>query len=217
VGETGIQGGVNLSSKHLERKEILERILEIVEPFETVSELVSKEIARTADSHSDQWHDSRKVIGGQVKSMHSRYKFAMKLPPDELGLSALAAISNLIGVQHSFSQIFVMIDMLHGQTFDEVFMDSMVGISEKVTREITSLKNMIGTCTESPDDTSECFKEIMRLEREIDEDNIIVCRQISVATRGDSDMICYLMRKIVRALEHISDYVKECAEIIADF
>ncbi|UCE11060.1 MAG: DUF47 family protein [Candidatus Thorarchaeota archaeon] len=206
-----------MTSNYLERSEILKGILEIVEPFETISELVSKEIARPSGSHSEQWHEFRKVIGDRVKSLHSRYRFAMKLPPDELGLSALAAISNLIGVQHSFAHIFVMIDMLHGQTFDEVFMDSMVSISEKVTQEISSLKNMIETCTESPEDTSDCLKDIMRLEREIDEDNIIVCRQISVATGGDSDIICYLMRKIVKELEHISDYVKECAEILADF
>jgi phosphate uptake regulator len=188
-----------------------------VESFETISELVGKELARTADSHSNQWHESRKLIGERVKNLHSRYRFAMKLPPDELGMSALAAMSNLISVQYSFAQIFVMIDMLHGQTFDEVFMDSMVSISEKVTLEISTLKKMIETCAASSDETNECFKEILRLEREIDEDNIIVCRQISVATKGESDTICYLMRKIVRELEHISDYVKECAEILADF
>jgi len=57
---------------------------------------------------------------------------------------------------------------------------------------------------------------VQRLEREVDENNIVICRQISTATGGNSDFLSYMMKKIVSDLEHISDYVKECAVIIAE-
>ena len=68
----------------------------------------------------------------------------------------------------------------------------------------------------NPEAAKEDLEAIFKLEREIDEDNIVICRQITVATEGDSPFICYIMRKVVRELEHISDKLKECAEIIID-
>ena len=80
----------------------------------------------------------------------------------------------------------------------------------------TALRKMIDQRIENLEESHDTLEVIIRLEREIDEDNIVICRQISVATHGDTDFVCYIMRKIVAELEHISDYAKECAEILAE-
>ncbi|PNX52451.1 MAG: hypothetical protein BV458_09495, partial [Thermoplasmata archaeon M9B2D] len=78
------------------------------------------------------------------------------------------------------------------------------------------LKTMVSQRADNLEESHETLDILVKLERQIDEDNIVICRQISIATGGDSDFICYMMRKIVAELEHISDYAKECAEIVAE-
>jgi uncharacterized protein Yka (UPF0111/DUF47 family) len=96
-------------------------------------------------------------------------------------------------------------------------MDALNTISSKVRESLQALNIMVEQAKDQPQKALETLETIAKLEREIDEDNIIICRQIDVATEGDSNFICFIMRKIVTELEHISDFVKECAEIIADF
>ena len=81
---------------------------------------------------------------------------------------------------------------------------------------MTALKLMISQRESNQEDAEDTLELLLKLERQIDEDNIVICRQISIATGGDSDFTCYMMRKIIADLEHISDYAKECAEIIAE-
>jgi len=95
-------------------------------------------------------------------------------------------------------------------------MDSMTVISAKVYEMMTALKLMVSQREANSDESEETLELLIKLERQIDEDNIVICRQISIATGGDSDFTCYMMRKIVADLEHISDYAKECAEIFAE-
>jgi uncharacterized protein Yka (UPF0111/DUF47 family) len=106
--------------------------------------------------------------------------------------------------------------MLQEEVFNEIFLDSLTAISERVHEMMTALKLMIGQRAINKPESEETLELIIKLERQIDEDNIVICRQISVATGGDSDFPCYMMRKIVADLEHISDYVKECAEIVSE-
>jgi phosphate uptake regulator len=109
-----------------------------------------------------------------------------------------------------------MIDMIHEDAFDEIYKNSLTTISSKVYEMIIDLKTMVNQKAENLDESNVTLEVLVKLERQIDEDNIVICRQISVATGGDSDFTCYMMRKIVAELEHISDYVKECAEIVAE-
>ena len=78
------------------------------------------------------------------------------------------------------------------------------------------MSNLVKLCEEDPVSAVSALETVLRLEREIDEDNIVICRQISTATGGNPDFLCYMMRKIVSDLEHISDYLKECAVIVAE-
>ncbi len=95
-------------------------------------------------------------------------------------------------------------------------MDSLTNIASKVESQFGILKNLAKNSLEDHDAAKEDLEAIFRLEREIDEDNIVICRQITVVSEGESSFTCYIMRKIVRELEHISDKLKECAEIIID-
>ncbi len=92
----------------------------------------------------------------------------------------------------------------------------MTTISGRVHEMMTALKLLISQRDSNSEEAEKTLELIIRLERQIDEDNIVICRQISVATGGDSDFSCYMMRKIVADLEHVSDYAKECAEIVAE-
>jgi phosphate uptake regulator len=95
-------------------------------------------------------------------------------------------------------------------------MDSLSTISSKVNEMMTALRKMVNQRAENLEEAEETLEILIKLEREIDEDNIVICRQISVASGSDCDFVSYIMRKIVAELEHISDYAKECAEIVAE-
>ena len=94
--------------------------------------------------------------------------------------------------------------------------DSMNSISTKAHDQIKALRELTEKQIDDAEGALECLETVMRLERQIDEDNIIICRQISVVTEGEAGYVCYIMRKIVSELEHISDFIKEAAEIIVD-
>jgi uncharacterized protein Yka (UPF0111/DUF47 family) len=95
-------------------------------------------------------------------------------------------------------------------------MDSMNSISSKTHDQIKALRELTERQKDDSEGALECLETVLRLERQIDEDNIIICRQISVVTEGEAGYVCYIMRKIVSELEHISDFIKEAAEIIID-
>ncbi|MFX1485051.1 MAG: hypothetical protein ACFFCP_17875, partial [Promethearchaeota archaeon] len=98
----------------------------------------------------------------------------------------------------------------------EIYMDSFTTIASHVREQFSVLKKLVDIRVDDTEAGKDELDQIVKLERQIDEDNIVICRQISVKTGGESDYTCYMMRKIVAELEHISDYIKECAEIIDD-
>ncbi|GAG29529.1 unnamed protein product, partial [marine sediment metagenome] len=150
------------------------------------------------------------------KNIIERYKFSKIIPRNELGIMAQAALSYLLRQQQSLGEILIMIDMLGGEPFSDIYMDSFTTISSKVSEQFGVLRKLVDVRVENIEGGREELDLIVKLEREIDEDNIVICRQISIKTGGESDFTCYMMRKIVAELEHISDYIKECAEILAD-
>jgi len=162
------------------------------------------------------WVERRKDAFKKIRNLIDKYSFSKNLPHDDLGIMAQAIVSHLLNIQHTFLRVLVMIDMLKDESFNEIFMDSMTTISTKVHEMMIALKLMISQRESNSEDAEETLELLIKLERQIDEDNIVICRQISVMTGGDSDFTCYIMRKIVADLEHISDYAKECAEIIAE-
>jgi hypothetical protein len=206
-----------MASEFLDRSTILKELESIASIQERISEYVDKRICLKCDEVLDEsWNGRRKEAFKQIRNLVDRYGFSKKLPRDELGIMTQAIVSHLLNIQHTFLKVLVRIDMLQEEAFNEIFMDSLTTISARVHEMMTALRLMINQRTSNSEEAENNLELIIKLERQIDEDNIVICRQISVATGGDSDFSCYIMRKIVADLEHVSDYVKECAEIIAE-
>ncbi len=206
-----------MASDFLDRGTILNQLEAILSVQEQISEYVYKRLCVSCDDLTDEsWVAKRKEAFKFIRGLIDKYAFSRKLPRDETGIMTQSIISHLLNIQHTFLRVLVRIDMLQEDAFNEIFMDSMTAISEKVHEMMTALKLMVSQRSSSIQESEDTLELIIRLERQIDEDNIIICRQISVATGGDTDFPCYMMRKIVADLEHISDYVKECAEIVAE-
>lgn len=206
-----------MSDEYLGKSSILKRIGDILGIQENISAYLDKRLCLDCDEIIDEaWEGKRKEAFKHIRGLIDKYAFSKQLPPSELGIITQSMISHLLNIQHTYLRVLVMLDMLHGEAFNEIYMDSMSTISSKVHRMMTALKEMVHQKIENSDESFETLEVLIRLEREIDEDNIVICRQISVATGGDSDFTCYIMRKIVAELEHVSDYVKECAEILAE-
>ena len=206
-----------MSNEILDRQTILLQIGKIIEIQEHIAEYIHKRLCLKCDELSDEiWIEKRKDAFKQIRGLIDKYSFSRQLPRDDLGIMAQAIVSHLLNIQHTFLRVLVMIDMLKDESFNEIFMDSMTTISKKVHEMMGALRLMISQRESNSEEAETTLDLLIKLERQIDEDNIVICRQISVATGGDSDFTCYIMRKIVADLEHISDYAKECAEIVAE-
>ncbi|TFH09091.1 MAG: hypothetical protein E4H14_05130 [Candidatus Thorarchaeota archaeon] len=201
----------------LDRATILTQLATVLEVQENIAEYIDKRLCLNCDDALNEiWEGKRKEAFKFVRGLIDKYAFSKKLPRNDLGIMTQSIISHLLNIQHTMLRVLVMIDMLQHESFNEIFMDSMTAISSKVHEMMSALKIMVKQREEHPDESELTLNLIIKLERQIDEDNIVICRQISVVTGGDSDFTCYIMRKIVSDLEHISDYAKECAEIIAE-
>jgi hypothetical protein len=206
-----------MSEGFLDRQTILRDIESILATQEKISEFIHKRLCIRCDEIADvSLEERRKDAFKHVRGLIDKYAFSRQLPHDDLGIRAQSIISYLLDIQHIFLRVLVMIDMLHEEAFDDIYRDSMTTISSKVYEMMIDLKKMVNQKSENLDESNTTLEILVKLERQIDEDNIVICRQISVATAGDSNFTCYMMRKIVAELEHISDYVKECAEIVAE-
>lgn len=208
---------MELSDEFLDRSEILSQLEAILDVQEKVSQYVEDRLCRDCEVEEEEsWEKRRKNAFKRVRGLIDKYGFSRRLPRDELGILAQSIISNLLNIQHTFLRVLVMIDIVRDESFNEIFMDSLTTITSKVHEMMTALKNMINQVSTNQEESNDTLDLLLKLERQIDEDNIVICRQISVATGGDSDFTCYMMRKIVAELEHISDYAKECAEILSE-
>jgi hypothetical protein len=206
-----------VSEEPLNRNQILEQISKIIEILGGISDFIYQRLCRLCDDiEEDELVTRRKKAFQSFKSLIERYTFFKMLPRDNLGIKGQATVSYMFRIQHALGEVLIMIDMLGDDSFGDIYMDSFTNISSKVIEQFDVLKKLVDVRAENSDDGNDELDLIVKLEREIDEDNIVICRQISVKTGGESDFTCYMMRKIVAELEHISDYIKECAEIIAD-
>lgn len=209
-----------MSEEVLTRSEILEGLAKILRVQEQISEYVRERLCLTpneVEGKSEEWVDRRKKTFSNIKSLIDKYSFSARLPKDDLGYMTHAVIEYLLRIQHTFAQILVIVDSLRGESFSEIYMNSLTTISSKVHEQIVTLRIMVEAVSSDPESIMTNLDLIVKLERQVDEDNIVICRQISVKTAGgESGFSCYMMRKIIAELEHISDYVKECAEIVAD-
>ncbi len=214
-----------MSDDFLTKDEILTGFLKILDLQQKISNYIDRKLcgqfcdqAAGPEVTEEEWIEQRKKTFSFLRALMDKYMFSKKLPRDDLGIMALAVIEYFIRIQHTLAQVLVILDSLRGDSFGEIYMDSLTTISSKVNEQIGTLKHMIEVNTSDPESVKADLEQIIKLERQIDEDNIVICRQISVKTAGgdESDFSCYMMRKIVAELEHISDHVKECAEILAD-
>ncbi|MFW9958449.1 MAG: hypothetical protein ACFFCT_10280 [Candidatus Odinarchaeota archaeon] len=206
-----------MSDEILDRQTILKQIEAIFTVQEKISDHIHQRLCLKFNELKDdvldeQQKDAFKLVRGLV----DKYAFSKQLPRNDLGIRAQSIIFFLLDIQHTFHRVLVMIDMIHEETFDEIYRDSITTISSKVHQMMVDLKTIVSQRADNLEESYDTLDSLVKLERQIDEDNIVICRQISIATAGDSDFICYMMRKIVAELEHISDYAKECAEIIAE-
>jgi len=201
----------------LDRNTIMGHMSNILEVQERVSEYIHRRLCVNCDELVDEeWLNKRKEAFKLIRGLIDKYTFSKKLPRDDLGILTQSIISHLLNIQHTFLRILVLIDILQDESFNEIFMDSLSTISSKVNEMMTALREMVNQRAKNLHEAEETLEILIKLEREIDEDNIVICRQISVATGSDCDFVSYIMRKIVAELEHISDYVKESAEIVAE-
>ncbi len=206
-----------MSETVFSRKEILEKTAGVIELLESIASFVEKRLCDTCETAEEEWAEKRTNIMKYLKNLISKYDFAHLLPRTELGIASQAVLTQLLQVQYTFAQVVVMIDMIRGEPFSDVYLDSMSAISSKTYQQLTALKNLALENVSDHEAAMTAFQAVLRLEREIDEDNIVICRQISVASvEGKTDYTCYIMRKIVGELEHISDYIRDTAEIIID-
>ena len=206
-----------MSDEILNRQTILKQIEAILIVQEKISDYIHKRLCLTCDELTDDiLNEQRKDAFKQVRGLVDKYAFSKQLPRNDLGIRAQSIVFFLLDIQHTFHRVLVMIDMIHEETFDEIYRDSITTISSKVHEMMIDLKTMVSQRADNLEESHDTLDILVKLERQIDEDNIVICRQISIATGGDSDFICYMMRKIVAELEHISDYAKECAEIVAE-
>ncbi|MHA1927375.1 MAG: hypothetical protein ACTSV2_02215 [Candidatus Thorarchaeota archaeon] len=214
-----------MSDEFLTKTEILNGFLKILDLQQKISDYINRKLCgqfcdQTAglEVTEEEWIEQRKKTFSYLRSLMDKYMFSKKIPRDDLGIMTQAVIEYFIRIQHTLAQVLVILDSLRGDSFSEIYMDSLTTISSKVNEQIATLKHMIEINASDPESVKADLEQIIKLERQVDEDNIVICRQISVKTAGgdESDFSCYMMRKIVAELEHISDYVKECAEILAD-
>jgi hypothetical protein len=206
-----------MSSEPLEKDAILGQIANVLEVQEKIGEYIEKRLCLSCEEMIDEeWENRRKDAFKFVRGLVDKYAFSKKLPRNELGILTQSVVSYLLNIQHTFLRVLVLIDILQDEAFNQIYMDSLSAISSKVHDMLTALKRMVVQKAENMEESVHTLEILIKLEREIDEDNIVICRQISVATGGDTDFACYMMRKIVAELEHISDYIKECAEIVAE-
>jgi uncharacterized protein Yka (UPF0111/DUF47 family) len=201
----------------MDRETIMGNVSNILEVQEKVSEYIHRRLCVNCDELADEeWLNKRKAAFKLIRGLIDKYTFSKRLPLDELGILTQSIISHLLDIQHTFLRVLVLIDILQDEPFNEIFMDSLSTISSKVNEMMTALRKMVNQRAENLEEAEETLEILIKLEREIDEDNIVICRQISVASGSDCDFVSYIMRKIVAELEHISDYAKECAEIVAE-
>jgi hypothetical protein len=210
-----------VSEEILTRTEILNDLAIVLKLHVQISDYVKEKLCcppDDANSLTEELVVKRNKAGKHLKSLMDKFSFSSRLPKNDMGIMTQAIIDYLLRIQLTFAQILVIIDSLRGESFSEIYMDSLTTISAKVHEEIVTLLNMVEVLESEPESVKAGLDHIIKLERQVDEDNIIICRQISVKTsEGESGFSCYMMRKIIAELEHISDYIKECAEIIADF
>jgi hypothetical protein len=203
-------------SDDIDKTQILEYLRVIIYKQAVISELINGKLCCPDNTSSEEWIEKRQKISRQLEGLVEAYKFSARLPRNYLGITAQAAMSYLLKIQCTFANVSVMMDMTRNDSFNEIYMDSLTNIARKVNEQFLALSSLVQLCEENPESAISALETVQRLEREIDEDNIVICRQISTATGGTPDFLCYMMRKIVSDLEHISDYVKECAVIIAE-
>ena len=203
-------------SDDIDKTQILEYLRVIIYKQAVISELINGKLGCPDSISFEEWTEKRQKISRQLEGLVEAYKFSARLPRNDLGITAQAAMSYLLKIQCTFANVSVMMDMTRNDSFNEIYMDSLTNIARKVNEQFLALSNLVQLCEEDPESAISALETVRRLEREIDEDNIVICRQISTATGGNSDFLCYVMRKMVSDLEHISDYMKECAVIIAE-
>jgi hypothetical protein len=203
-----------INKEVLTREQFLDKLVEVLEIHERVSSFVCERLFDQCRTTEHGWAQNREKIVEYLKGLVTDYAFVKILPRNELAISSLAVLNFIVKIQHTFLQLLIMIDMLRSESFDDVYLNSMNSISLLTHQQLTTLKKLTLEQKGNPDAAYNSMKKIEKLERQIDEDYIVIGRMISVSTNGETGYTPFIMRKIVRELEQISDFIKRAAEII---
>ncbi|MBD3159205.1 MAG: hypothetical protein GF309_10490 [Candidatus Lokiarchaeota archaeon] len=204
-----------MEKNNLDKKGIVKAFTKHAELLKEITTVLHTQLCISPEGGEvEEWQERKKELIKMLRKMMGLYGFAADLPANEVGLDAHVSISSMSNIQCSFQRIVILIDSVYEQPFEELYMDSLSAISDKVGEAIDVFHRMLVDYPENPSSIEEGTEQIAKIERAVDEENIIISRQISVVTNGDAGFVCYIMRKVVRELEHITDYLKACAESI---
>ncbi|TFH03212.1 MAG: hypothetical protein E4H14_16985, partial [Candidatus Thorarchaeota archaeon] len=161
----------------LNRNNILSQLETILDFQVKIAEYIDKRLCRKCDAVLDEsWEEKRKEAFKYLRGLIDKYAFSKRLPRNDLGMMTQSIISHLLNIQHTMLRVLVLIDMMQEEPFNEIFMDSMTTISSKVLEMMTSLKLMIKQREEHLEESELTLELVIKLERQIDEDNIVICR-----------------------------------------
>ncbi|MHA2380560.1 MAG: hypothetical protein ACXADS_14890 [Candidatus Thorarchaeota archaeon] len=204
-----------MSGEVLDKSQIIDELAHIAEHLVNIAAAVDTQICKTVDGDCESdWDSARESVGEEFKAISPHYRMAVSLPSNELGITALEAISSIVRIRGAFRRIVLMIDMVRDVDFQPVYMDALGSISKKVYEAIVSLQTMVTSYGANRNAFAGGCVPISKREIPVDEENIIISRQIEVTEGGDSPFVCYVMRKIVGELENITDYLRDLAEVI---
>jgi len=79
--------------------------------------------------------EKRQKVLRQLKGLVEAYKFSVRLPRNDLGITAQAAMSYLLKIQCTFAHVSALMDMVRNDNFNEIYMDSLTNIAQKVNEQ----------------------------------------------------------------------------------
>ncbi|MCK4567366.1 MAG: hypothetical protein KAU48_08655, partial [Candidatus Thorarchaeota archaeon] len=131
-----------MSDDFLTKDEILTGFLKILDLQQKISNYIDRKLcgqfcdqAAGPEVTEEEWIEQRKKTFSFLRALMDKYMFSKKLPRDDLGIMALAVIEYFIRIQHTLAQVLVILDSLRGDSFGEIYMDSLTTISSKVNEQ----------------------------------------------------------------------------------
>jgi preprotein translocase subunit Sss1 len=151
-----------ISEVVLTREQILDQLVKTIEVHENISSFVGTRLCDHCESAEDEWAVKREKIAQQLQGLVKKYEFAKTLPRNELGIAVLAILGYIVKIQHTFASLIIMIDMIRGESFGDVYMDSMNSISTKTHDQLKALRELAEKQKNDTEGALECLDRLMK-------------------------------------------------------